>query len=84
MLAVDLPGHGDSVRAERYSLAAMADEVADLLGERAPGPPHRNLALAGPGLPETDDIALVPRDPVTGRSWPHSGAADVVPVAAEV
>ncbi|RSN61396.1 alpha/beta hydrolase [Amycolatopsis sp. WAC 04182] len=35
VLAVDLPGHGDSAHAERYSLAAMADGVADLLGERA-------------------------------------------------
>ncbi|WP_340682359.1 alpha/beta hydrolase [Amycolatopsis coloradensis] len=35
VLAVDLPGHGDSAHAEKYSLAAMADEVTDLLGERA-------------------------------------------------
>ncbi|QXV57678.1 hypothetical protein [Amycolatopsis sp. TNS106] len=35
-------------------------------------------------MPEFDDLALVPRHPVTGRSWPHSGAADVVPVAVEV
>ncbi|OLZ49965.1 hypothetical protein [Amycolatopsis keratiniphila] len=48
------------------------------------GPPRRNLALAGPGLPDSDDIALVPRHPVTGRPWPHSSATDVVPLAAEV
>ncbi|OXM51354.1 alpha/beta hydrolase [Amycolatopsis alba DSM 44262] len=35
VLAVDLPGHGDSAHLEKYSLDAMADEVADLLGDRA-------------------------------------------------
>ncbi|AUI59412.1 hypothetical protein [Amycolatopsis sp. BJA-103] len=48
------------------------------------GPARRTLTLAGPGLPDAGDIALIPRHPVTGRPWPHSGAADVVPVAAEV
>ncbi|MEU3770631.1 alpha/beta hydrolase [Amycolatopsis keratiniphila] len=32
-MAVDLPGHGDSVHAESYSLEAMADGVAELLGD---------------------------------------------------
>ncbi|EME63490.1 hydrolase [Amycolatopsis decaplanina DSM 44594] len=35
VLAVDLRGHGDSAHTEKYSLEAMADDVADLLGERA-------------------------------------------------
>ncbi|WP_410662233.1 alpha/beta fold hydrolase [Amycolatopsis sp. lyj-84] len=35
VLAVDLPGHGDSPWAEKYSLEAMADDVADLLGDQA-------------------------------------------------
>ncbi|MEV7548648.1 hypothetical protein AB0N89_03380 [Amycolatopsis sp. NPDC089917] len=44
----------------------------------------RKAAVVGPGSPDSGDIALVPRHPVTGRPWPRSGAADVVPVAAEV
>ncbi|MFD5244859.1 alpha/beta fold hydrolase [Amycolatopsis sp. NPDC058340] len=35
VLAVDLPGHGDSAHIEDYSLDAMADGVAGLLGEEA-------------------------------------------------
>lgn len=62
----------------------VAEVFGPALALLPPGPSRRNLALAGPGLPKTDDIALVPRHPVTGRSWPHSGAADTVPVAAEV
>ncbi len=34
-MAVDLPGHGDSVHAESYSLEAMADGAAELLGDEA-------------------------------------------------
>ncbi len=33
VLAVDLRGHGDSVHTEKYSLEAMADDVAELLDE---------------------------------------------------
>ncbi|WP_233594876.1 alpha/beta fold hydrolase [Amycolatopsis sp. WAC 04169] len=35
VVAVDLPGHGDSAHAESYSLEVMADGVAELLGEEA-------------------------------------------------
>ncbi|MFJ8917522.1 alpha/beta fold hydrolase [Amycolatopsis sp. NPDC102389] len=35
VLAVDLPGHGDSAPAEEYSLEAMGDGVAELLGDEA-------------------------------------------------
>ncbi|ONF73023.1 alpha/beta fold hydrolase [Amycolatopsis keratiniphila] len=35
VVAVDLPGHGDSAHVESYSLDAMADGVAELLGEEA-------------------------------------------------
>ncbi|OOC06070.1 alpha/beta fold hydrolase [Amycolatopsis azurea] len=33
VLAVDLPGHGDSAHAEKYSLETMADAVAELLDD---------------------------------------------------
>lgn len=46
-----------------------------------PGPPAKEVVLAGPGLPATDaDIALVPPHPLTGKAWEPSG----VPLAAEV
>lgn len=49
-----------------------------------PGPPARDLVLAGPGLSATiTDIALVPKHPETGEVWP-SGAEAVVPLAADV
>jgi len=35
VLAVDLPGHGDSAHTENYSLETMADGVAELLGDEA-------------------------------------------------
>ncbi|WP_285629618.1 hypothetical protein [Actinoallomurus iriomotensis] len=47
-----------------------------------PGPPARNLALAGPGRSTDADIALVPRHPRTGETWPYAG--ETVPLAAEV
>ncbi|MFC9255154.1 alpha/beta fold hydrolase [Amycolatopsis thailandensis] len=34
VLAVDLPGHGDSAHAEKYSLETMADAVAELLDDQ--------------------------------------------------
>ncbi|MEU9544875.1 MULTISPECIES: hypothetical protein [Streptomyces] len=53
-----------------------------------PGPPVRNVVLAGPGLPDPDravsDIALVPRHPQTGTSWQPSATVDTVPLAADV
>ncbi|HEV7931671.1 MAG TPA: hypothetical protein VGP70_05040 [Actinomadura sp.] len=49
-----------------------------------PGPPAKDLVLAGPGLSATTtDIALVPQHPQTGETWP-SGAGTVVPLAAGV
>ncbi|MEU8418535.1 hypothetical protein AB0C24_37535 [Amycolatopsis japonica] len=62
----------------------VADVFGPALALPSSGPPHRALALAGPGVPDADDIALVPRHPVTGRPWPRSSAIDVVPLAAEV
>lgn len=53
----------------------------------APGPSVRRLTLEGPGLPCSDpaaDIALVPRHPRTGAVWVSPGAADTVPLAADV
>ncbi|MGK4590831.1 alpha/beta fold hydrolase [Amycolatopsis sp. w19] len=35
VVAVDLPGHGDSAHVENYSLDAMADGVGELLGDEA-------------------------------------------------
>lgn len=66
--------------------------VADVFGRALdallpPGPPARTMAPAGPGLPALDpapDIALVPRHPQTGEAWQPSGAADTVPLAADV
>lgn len=52
-----------------------------------PGPPTKTVALAGPGLPARvpgPDIALVPQHPQTGKAWQPSGAAEIVPVDAEV
>ncbi|MGI8331483.1 hypothetical protein ACRYCC_16090 [Actinomadura scrupuli] len=50
-----------------------------------PGPSAMNLALAGPGLSTAPtDIALVPQHPQTGETWPHAGAAHVVPLVADV
>ncbi|GII91162.1 hypothetical protein [Sinosporangium siamense] len=47
-----------------------------------PGPPERHLTLAGPSLPAVaTDIALVPRHPQTGETWPCNAKA-VVPLAA--
>ncbi|MEU1722138.1 hypothetical protein [Nonomuraea sp. NPDC005692] len=49
-----------------------------------PGPPTRDLVLAGPGLSVTaTDMALVPRHPQTDEVWP-TGAQAVVPLAADV
>lgn len=49
-----------------------------------PGPSARDLVLAGPGLSVAiADIALVPRHPQTGESWP-CGARTVVPLATDV
>ncbi|WP_433420733.1 hypothetical protein ACQP1V_08850 [Microtetraspora malaysiensis] len=49
-----------------------------------PGPPTRDLVLAGPGLPATvTDLALVPRHPQTDEVWPTS-ARGAVPLAADV
>ncbi|MEV0314931.1 hypothetical protein [Nonomuraea fuscirosea] len=48
-----------------------------------PGLPERHLGLAGPGLPATSEIALVPRHPQTGELWPCDAGA-VVPLAADV
>ncbi|WP_326634783.1 hypothetical protein OIE67_53055 [Nonomuraea fuscirosea] len=48
-----------------------------------PGLPERHLGLAGPGLPATSEIALVPRHPQTGELWPCEAGA-VVPLAADV
>ncbi|MFF4178268.1 hypothetical protein [Streptomyces sp. NPDC001750] len=52
-----------------------------------PGHSVRRLTLDGPGLRSLDpapDIALVPRHPRTGRVWASPGAADTVPLAADV
>ncbi|MDL4820828.1 hypothetical protein [Actinomadura opuntiae] len=47
--------------------------------------PAKLVALAGPELPVVSaDIALVPQHPQTGEVWRPSGAAEVVPVAADV
>lgn len=49
-----------------------------------PGPPARELVLAGPGRSATvTDMALVPRHPQTGEAWPY-GAGTAVPLAADV
>jgi hypothetical protein len=48
-----------------------------------PGPSAWTLGLDGPGLSTEADIALVPRHPQSGETWPRvSGAA--VPLPAEV
>ncbi|MFI5564243.1 hypothetical protein ACIA2T_33550 [Amycolatopsis japonica] len=62
----------------------VADVFGPALALFSSGQPRRKPALGGHGSPDADDIALVPRHPVTGRPWPDSGAADVIPLAAEV
>ncbi|MFF3173940.1 hypothetical protein ACFVQ0_15065 [Streptomyces sp. NPDC057900] len=51
-------------------------------------PSAKRVALAGPaGLPASDpapDIALVPRHPRTGEPWQPPGAAEAVPLDADV
>jgi hypothetical protein len=63
----------------------VADTFGRALDALLPaGPPAATLTLAGPGLPDAGaDIALVPRHPQTGRTWP-SRAGAAVPLAAEV
>ncbi|KOX15343.1 hypothetical protein ADK67_41590 [Saccharothrix sp. NRRL B-16348] len=70
---------------------ALPDGPVAVAFERAleallpPGPPVKQVALAGPGLPAVDpDIAVVPRHPGTGRVWQQPGGADIVPLAADV
>lgn len=71
--------------------------VADVFGRALdallpPGPPVREMALAGPDLPATTaDIAVVPRHPQTDEVWPFGaggaagvGAGAAVPLAADV
>lgn len=49
------------------------------------GPPVREVAMAGPGLPVSEpDIALVPVHPRTGRAWQSPGVAETVPLAADM
>ncbi|WP_329262110.1 hypothetical protein OG417_04900 [Actinoallomurus sp. NBC_01490] len=69
---VDLP---DGLVAETFGPA-----LDDLLPSAAP--PAKSLALAGPGRSPAADIALVPRHPRTGETWPYAGRT--VPLAAEV
>ncbi|MET8331230.1 hypothetical protein [Streptomyces sp. NPDC005181] len=66
--------------------------VADTFGRALdtllpPGPPTKNAALGGPGLPApgpTPDVVLVPRHPQTGKAWQPFGTADIVPLTADV
>lgn len=49
------------------------------------GPVRKSVGLAGPGVPVSGhDIALVPRDPVTGEPWRPSADVPVAPLSAEV
>ncbi|WP_329426763.1 hypothetical protein OG339_42030 [Streptosporangium sp. NBC_01495] len=63
----------------------VADAFRPALDALLPAePPTRSLTLAGPGLPATvTDIALAPRHPQTGETWP-SGTEAAVPLAADV
>ncbi|MFE6505384.1 hypothetical protein [Kitasatospora sp. NPDC057738] len=51
---------------------------------RAAGRPPRRVALAGPGLPlpgPLPDIAVVPRHPQTGETWPVPAGVAAAPLA---
>jgi len=49
-----------------------------------PGPRAKTLAVAGPGLPATADLLLVPRHPQTGAAWSPPDGAVAVPLAFDV
>ncbi|MER7845711.1 hypothetical protein ABTZ03_17395 [Kitasatospora sp. NPDC096077] len=69
----------------------LAQAFRPLLGQlpppaTLPSAPARRAVLAGPGRPLSDplpDIAVVPRHPRTGESWPTPPGVAVAPLAAE-